>query len=276
MTDETQGYGQQDPSTASSQYNHDEFLIDQILSLISTAKLVRVQAVDTGAKTVDVLPLVKQLDGQGNATSHGTVNAIPYLYAQAGTNAVIMDPVVGDKGIMVCCDRDISAVLNAKDEATPGSFRKYDTADGIYLFGLPGINAAPTQWVKFTESGMELSDKNSNKLVSSSSGWEFTGPVKFNQTVDVVGAATIESTIDVKGAATFESRAVLQSNLELTGQLLGPGGGLYNGSIHIGGTLTADTQVSGGGIVLTTHVHAYISPGTGFTGPVINTNAPTP
>jgi hypothetical protein len=201
-----QGYGQQDPSDSSSEYNKDVFIIRQIMSQMSTAKIVLVKAVDKSAKTVDLQPMVKQLDGQGNATSHGVINAVPYFGgSQAGLNAVMMDPVVGDKGLMICCDRDISSVIATKAEATPGSYRKHSAADGVYVGGLMGINDTPTQSVKFTDTGIEIADKNNNKLVSSSTGWEFTGPVKFNGAVTGAGM-TLSGTITAN-AGTFGGKS---------------------------------------------------------------------
>jgi hypothetical protein len=250
------GYGQLDPSDTSSGYNRDSFIIKQLLSLMSTAKPVVVKAVDTGAKTVDVQPLVKQLDGQGNATSHGVINAVPYLRLQSGKNAVIIDPVVGDKGLMVCCERDISSVFNTKGEANPGSYRKYDHADGVYITGLAGMNDDPEQWVKFTNTGIEIADKNNNKLVSSSSGWQFTGPVMFN---DIV---------------TAKNTLVAQGSFQLSGSFLGAGGGVYAGAIRTTLTITGDTDVVGAGHSLKTHTHLYTAPAGG--GPQQLTSQPQP
>lgn len=259
MADGDQGYGQQDPSTSTSEYNQDTFLVEQLLALISTVKIVQVKAVDTGAKTVDVLPLVKQLDGQGNASSHGIVNGIKYFGGmQAGSNAVMMDPAVGDIGLMACCDRDVSAVLKSKAEAPPGSYRKHDMADGIYIGGLLGLNADPTQWVKFTGTGLELADKNSNKLVSSSTGWAFTGPVTFNNTIDVKGTSTLEG------------------NFQLGGSFKGLGGANYNIDIGLSANivLTTGFDVVASGIhSLSNHTHQYVAPASGST--VVANTGPT-
>ena len=183
-----QGYGQQDPSDSANEHNERDFHILARLARISTAKLVQVKAVDTDAKTVDVQIMVNQLDGQNNSTPHGTINAVPYLYFQCGNGAFIADPVVGDKGLMVCCDRDISAVLATKAIANPGSFRKLSAMDGIYICGLPGINDAPEQFVKFTSAGLDLEDKNGNKLTSGATGWTFTGNVIFQGNLQLGGA----------------------------------------------------------------------------------------
>jgi len=217
------GFGQQDPSDSAGEYNLLTFIIRQQLALISTVKIVKVKAVDTAAKTVDVQPLVNQLDGENNATSHGVIFGAPYIIWQYGKNAVLADPVVDDIGIMLCADRDISSVKATKAAAPPGSLRQMDAADGIYLGGL--LNGDPEQWVKFTNTGMELHDKNGNSLVSSSTGWEFTGPVKFNGLASLAGG------------------------MQLSGSIVNIGGGRYTGNIDTSGNIISGT------INLTTHHH---------------------
>ena len=124
---------------------------------VSTTKIVKnVMAVDaTTAHTVDVQIAANQLDeGEDNATPHGTINGVSYLWAMGGTNAFQVDPAVGDLGVMAVCDRDISAVKASKAIANPGSNRMFSPSDGIYLFGVPGLNGtAPTQWFKWTAGG---------------------------------------------------------------------------------------------------------------------------
>lgn len=218
------GYGQQRPEAANSEYNAISFVIDRAIAKLHTVKIVKVQAVDTDAKTVQVLPLVQQIDGNNQVTSQASIYGVPYRALRFGVNAVVADPAEGDVGVMVCADRDISAVKETLEEAPPGSMRQYDQSDGIYLGGLLS-NEEPEQYVKFTDTGMELQDKNGNGLVSSPAGWTFTGNV------------------------------IMQQNLLLGGQVLGEDGSLYPGNIHIGGTLTADTEVASGSIGLKSHKH---------------------
>jgi len=234
MADTKQGYGQQDPTDNANPFNAREFHIQRVLARTRTATVVKVIAVDKDALTVDVLPIVQQLDGQNNATPHTTVYGIPYTRAQGGKNAVIIEPEAGDLGLMVCADRDISAVKSTKAAAPPGSGRRFSFSDGIYIGGM--LNGAPEQWVKFTDTGLELADKNNNKLTSGPGGWVFTGVV------------------------------TLQNNLQLGGAILGANGAQYPGNLHITGTVTGDADVVAAGKSLKAHTHPVTSaPGT--TGP---------
>lgn len=229
MAENETGFGQMFPSDTAGPFNPQRFVVDQIIARLSTIKIVKVTAVDTAAKTVDVQPMVKQIDGEGGTSEHGTIFGIPYWAWQFGKNVISGDPVAGDIGIMACCDRDISAVKATKAIAPPGSLRQMDMADGIYFGGV--LNGAPEQWFKFTGTGTEIADKNGNKLVSSATGWAFTGNVTF------------------------------QNNIQLAGSVLSDTGAVYAGNIQTSGDVVA------GGVSLKTHTHLYLKPSTGATTP---------
>jgi len=98
--------GQALPTDSYSAYNATSFMIKQIVARINTATLVQIKSVTNSGGvspvgSVDVLPLVNQVDGAGNPTEHVTVYGLPYVRIQGGTNAVIIDPKVGDIGIAV-------------------------------------------------------------------------------------------------------------------------------------------------------------------------------
>lgn len=153
------GTGQQDPTDTSSEFNRQTFLINQLLGRTRTMQLVKVLAVTNAGEAapvgfVDVQVMVNQLDGAGNATPHGTIYSIPYTRLQGGANAIILDPAVGDIGWMAVADRDISSVKTNKAQANPGSLRRFDLADGVYLGGI--LNPTPVQYVAFTSTAIVL------------------------------------------------------------------------------------------------------------------------
>ena len=238
--EENKGYGQQGPSDNSSEYNALMFTINQRLARVRTMTIVKVIAVENDGGVapvgfVDVQPIVKQLDGASNATPHGTIFNVPYTRIQGGKNAVIIDPAVDDIGWMAVADRDISAVKSTKAEAQPGSLRKFDLADGVYMGGI--LNGVPEQYVRFFGTGIELADKNNNKLTSGPTGWTFVGTVIINQNLQLGGAIQA-----VNGAST------------------------YAGNLRVSGTLTGDTDVVAAGKSIKAHTHPVTSaPGT--TGP---------
>src|ERR1700678_4064982 len=110
---------------------------------------------------VDVLPLVNQIDGNGFPTQHGTVNGLPVWRFQFGPWAIVADPAVGDYGYVICADRDSSLVVKNPGQANPGSRRKYNVADAVYVGGLLNAVPAATLWLK-TDGTWVLMDKPGN------------------------------------------------------------------------------------------------------------------
>ena len=232
-------YSQQTPSDSASDFGLLKFHIDQRLARVRTVVLVQVTAVKGGngavaaPSTVSVKPLVKIIDGQGNVSSHGIVNNVLVWRPSSALGAVIIDPQVNDIGLLAVCDRDISSVVANKAEAQPGSRRKFDLADGVYLGSLFG--ATPQQYVTFTSNGIKIADKNSNTLVMGSTGVAING-LLINQQGQVAG------NLPVNGA------------LQLEGEIEALNGSTYTGDIRTGGNVlsgygTAD-QVG-----LQTHTH---------------------
>lgn len=151
--------GYQAPHSTSGGYNALRFMIEQLLAEMHTATLVEVQSCSNAGGvspvgTVDVKPLVNELDGSGKAIPHGTIFSIPYFRLQGGTNAFILDPEQGDIGIAIFAERDISSVKTNKAQSNPGSYRCFSWADGLYLGGV--LNNKPTQYVRFYDGGIDV------------------------------------------------------------------------------------------------------------------------
>lgn len=145
-------FGQAAPQVEASDYNATVFLIQQGILKIQTMTLVKVLACtnDGGlaaSGTVDVQPLVNQMTGNRLSIPHKPLYKMPYQRVQGGSNAVILDPVKDDIGLAIFASCDISGVKSAKGQANPGSFRKFNYADGIYLGGT--LNGVPSQFVQF-------------------------------------------------------------------------------------------------------------------------------
>lgn len=176
-----------------SQYNQIYFAITQAIAKVQTVTLVQIQAVTNAGEVepvgfVDILPLVNQVDGNGNPTPHVTIYGVPYVRIQGGANAVILDPQVGDIGIALFTSRDISKVKSTKAQANPGSGRMYDFADGLYLGGV--LNGVPQQFVRFSSEGIELNSP--TKITLTAPEVDINGQVQVSQginaTDDIIGA----------------------------------------------------------------------------------------
>lgn len=250
------GYGSQGPEDSTSQFNVMSFIIAQALGSVRTMVLVEVMAVtnDGGVAAVgfvDAKPLVNQVDGQGNATPHGTIFNLPYFRLQGGKNAVIIDPVVGDIGIAVIADRDISAVKSTKKAANPGSAGRFDLADGVYIGGI--LNGVPERYVRFFADGITAKVGTSEFTLTASSSKLAFGAV--NVTIDAA-AIHLNGPVVFNGVASSISGVVDFGASEI--KTTGPA---------TVGSVASSGNVVGGGKSLTTHTHGGVLVGGGTTGP---------
>lgn len=151
--------GFQTPNVNWGEYNKIVFAVTQALGKMQTNTLVKiVKCTNVGdllpVGFVDVIPMVHQIDGDGNPTPHATIFNIPYLRIQGGANAIIIDPQEGDIGICCFASRDISKVKNTKKAGAPGSLRQFNFSDGMYLGGM--LNGTPEQYIQFLSSGVKV------------------------------------------------------------------------------------------------------------------------
>lgn len=150
--------GQATPYAEPNLVNALDYMIRQVVAEKAFASLVKVLSVTGGGVSapppVSVQPMVNQIDGNANQTPHGEIFDIPVFRMQAGNAAVIIDPVVGDIGAAIICDRDISNVKQTGAPAGPGSFNQNDYADGLY-FG-EFLGGTPENYVQVTQSGMNI------------------------------------------------------------------------------------------------------------------------
>lgn len=146
-----------DASQIVSEPQRIELLIRSILLGVRTAIPVKVLAVHPGTGsppaigTVDVQPLVQSVGSNGTPWSLKPNYGVPFCRIQCGSTAIVADPQVNDIGIAVACDRDISKVLATGAISMPGSARKHNLSDLVYLFSI--ISAASiSQYLQMTAS----------------------------------------------------------------------------------------------------------------------------
>lgn len=154
-----QATGQQQLTSAASAANVRRFEIQQLIGQVYTIEPVEVlESTSSGelaiAGSVVIRLLTNQVAGDGTSMPHGPIYEIPYIRIQGGTTAFIIDPQPGDRGVAMIARSDISAVKAARGQANPGSFRRFNLSDSIYLGGL--LNAQPTQYVRASADGLEL------------------------------------------------------------------------------------------------------------------------
>ena len=146
------------PSDFAGEYNQLIFVIKQVLSRVNVSALCEVIAVRSNGigpvGFVDLQPLLNQVDGFGEARPQGVLHNIPYMRMQGGVNAIILDPQIGDIGVAVFADRDITSVKNTGAQANPSSGRRFNVADGMYLGGM--LNGTPTNFIQFLNGEISI------------------------------------------------------------------------------------------------------------------------
>lgn len=248
MENDAFGYrGLQKPSSGTSDFNAQSFLVWQILRQISGARLVTVKAVTSAGDVapvgfVDVQPLVNQLDGSDQAVPHGTIYHLPFFRLQGGANAVIIDPQVGDIGVAVIEDRDISSAKANRGFANPGSKRIFDMADGLYIGGF--LNGAPQQIVQFNSAGITISSPTQIRLAAP------TIVIQATQTVGITAGQEITNSAPI---------------VEVDGQMT-QGEGPLGGNAAMQGPLIVQQDVTAAGTSLHSHTHPGVQPGDANTG----------
>lgn len=169
------------PHDSESESNALSFAIRRMLQGNNHIELVSVQDLDADAKTVNVLPLVSDVRSDGSKINNIPVNGIPFWRLQMGSSAIIINPKVGDIGLMLVCDSDITNVKSSKVESLPGSGRMFNLKDGIYLGGVALLNGEPSEYIEFTGSGINIVAPNG---------------------VNIDGAVTTTGTITASGEVT--------------------------------------------------------------------------
>lgn len=156
--------------TAGSEAARRDFQIEQWMKEVHTALPVRVleafpqEPGDAGgdkAGFVHVELMIDQMDNEDRKIDTRTLYNLPYLRAQGGVCAFVVDPEPGDLGFAVFCERDISIFKRTLEKCLPDSLRMFSQSDGIYVGGI--LNKPPKLYVHIhPEKGVivETDEKN--------------------------------------------------------------------------------------------------------------------
>ncbi len=233
-------------SSGSTPYNQLDFFVQNLIkATVNTAlpvKVVNVYSNGVG-KTgyVDIIPLTQSYDGFGNAILAQTIFKVPYCRIQGGIASLIIDPVVGDIGIAVFAQQDITNISNTPQK--PFSKRCFSMADALYIGGI--LNQEPTIY-------LELTQNNEANLIA---------PLSVNiktkaMTIDCESMKVNANTINMKAnSVTIDSPATTITGNLTTGTNGNGGNVSMTGQVKIKGGLSATQDVTASGISLNSHTH---------------------
>ena len=133
-------------------YNALIYIINSVVRNVNTADLVRVLSVDPATNTLSVIPVVREANADGEMIEETPIFGIRYFQWQFGQNAIKGTPEIGDIGLIVTCRKDISS----PESGMVQTYRQYCPSDSIYIGGIFGLNIAPTQYIEFTQNGINV------------------------------------------------------------------------------------------------------------------------
>lgn len=258
-------FGQRSPTSSATDSTAVKFAVAQLLNRIETTTLVKVISVtNTGGLSpvgfVDVQPLVNQMTGDRKPVVMPIIHNIPYFRLQGGSDAIILDPKVGDIGSCGFCSRDISAIKTTKAQGNPISFRKFSLADGLYWGGF--LNDTPTQFIQFNDSGITITSPNAVTINAPTVTVNATTANIVATTLNIT-ATTIRSVGQWLHMSAMSVLGLFSANGGLSAQA-GTGGG---SAATISGSLTATGEVTASGKNLSTHTHGGVQSGSSNTAP---------
>jgi hypothetical protein len=239
----TDGYiGQKELNTGNSEFNKMSFVIKMAMARINVATLVQVAAVYPGVGTpdecgsVDVLPLVGLVDGAGTVWPQTTIFGLPYFRLQGGAAAVILDPIVGDVGLAVFCDKDMTSIKATNGQAgAPPTARRFDLADGFYVGGwMPTVE--PTTFINITGPTINSGNPQAANTVS----------VVTPANMFVLAPASVTMTMGSSSIVVSGSGITLNGNTTVNGTLTGSSTASFTGEVKT--SLNGTTHLS-------THTH---------------------
>ena len=228
------------PADAATEHGRLQFVIRTALSGMRTAVPVQIISVSNSGGvspigTVSVQPLVSMVDGGGTVWPHGVIHNVPYMRIQGGANAVIIDPQVGDIGLGVVCDRDISSVQNTRGPAAPSSARKYDLSDMVYVSTILSAQA-PTQYIQFNSSGITITSPQAVTINANTANINATTSAEVSAPVVSVTATTSASVVSPSislGPSGGTLQAIVNASVAA----------IYNSHTHISASPGSATSV---------------------------------
>lgn len=162
----------------------------QVKNMVNTLLVVRVIAVN--GERIDVETVMKDLADNGQLIDTYTITNVRYIRWQYGLNAIKASPKVGDIGLLLISQQDLSGMRKLGLCACQ-TVATYNVGSGIYIGGLPEMNNPATQSIEFSDDDITITgtgtvnlNTKGNITITSSEG-----NLTINATTATVNATTI-------------------------------------------------------------------------------------
>ncbi len=112
------------------------FVRQYLGSWVAMLQPVEIVSIGENNRFVNVLPLIQQFDTNGNLiqiTGADTIYNIPIMHPFGTNGEISFNPAVGDKGLLIAGNFDVSNYKKTQDTSPIGSSRSFNWADGFFL-----------------------------------------------------------------------------------------------------------------------------------------------
>ncbi|ODN41078.1 Gp138 family membrane-puncturing spike protein [Piscirickettsia litoralis] len=230
----------------------------------------RIASYDAKTQKANIQPVIKKKLRDGRSFSMPVITDIPVMFPSAGGGLLSFPAKQGDTGLLFFCERSIDQWMTGdNDEAEPLGNHKHNYTDAVFIPGLypysRTLNADPVNTeLKFSDNQIILKPD---------------GSIVINAPKQIT-INTINANINASQQLTVTAPlSQFKGNVAITGDLTTPaltasagskassfsGDVKTSGAINCAQTITASSDVVGGGISLKSHTHGGVEPGGGKT-----------
>jgi hypothetical protein len=228
--------------------------IDGRLKQLHTSLPGIIASFNPDTQTASVQPAIKRIFNEQGAVNLPLCVDVPVCFPGGGDFFVTFPVKVGDECILIFSERAIDNWYAGGGTAEPAEYRLHDLSDGMAIVG---INSQAKKIPDFNPTDTEFRSRDGETKVQ----------ITTDGTIKNINAGG-STELSPAGAFTINAPAgiVLNGNVTFIGNMSGVAGNGGNGNASLPGTLTATTDVVGGGKSLKSHVHSDVTTGDGNTG----------
>ena len=215
----------------------------QINEVYTAIPAIIVNVRDINQQRVDVKPVVNMISPNGEYEEHPVILSVPLIFPSTKTSAITFEVSNGDEVLLVFAQRCIDTYKASGGIVNPLDMRRFDKRDAVAFVGMSNfakaINNPKSRTWKHSPSDTVIAHN--------------------------IGTANeVEVRLKKDGGLSISTKGDVEVNCNeatINGDLS------VNGSINCSETITATTDVVGGGKSLKTHTHGGVKTGTDTSGP---------
>lgn len=230
----------------------------QIHDLQVAIPCVIVNIRDINQQRVDVQPAVNLVTPSGEYKQNPPILSVPVMFPSTSTSALTLEIQSGDEVLCVFSHRCIDLFKNQGGIVNPIDLRKFDKRDAVAIVGLSSFNKAANN-----SSRRQLPHNPRDVVLAHNIGTSNEVEIRLKKDGSVAITTSSKITVNANEAEVNAENTTVNGDVEVNGDLS------VNGDINCSQTVTASTDVLGGGKSLKTHTHSGVMSGGSNSGPPV-------